>query len=142
MVQDAMLRFVRRYSRRPPDEWRPLFFRVLVNRIRDGYRRKAVRARFTAWLARTDDGQDPIEALPGGPEDRPDEQLAAAETLEALTEVVEGLPARQREAFMLRCLEGLDVGATAQAMGCSEGSVKTHYFRAMTAVRARLEGDR
>lgn len=139
VVQDAMLRFARRYSRRPPDEWRPLFFRVLVNRIRDGYRRKAVRNRFTAWLARDEDGADPIEALPGGPEDRPDEQLAAGQTMAALAEAVEGLPARQREAFMLRSLEGLDVGATARAMGCSEGSVKTHYFRALTALKARLE---
>ena len=142
VVQDAMFRFARRYSGRPLHEWRPLFFRVLVNRIRDGYRRKAVRARLTAWLARDEAGHDPIEALPGGPEDRPDEQVAAGETLAALAEAVEGLPARQKEAFVLRCLEGLDVGATARAMGCSEGSVKTHYFRAMKVLKARLEDDR
>ena len=138
-VQDAMLRFVRSYGRRPEEEWRPLFYKVLVNRIRDGYRRQAVRNRFTAWLARDDQGSDPLEALPGTPGDRPDEQAAAGEAMDALALAMKGLPARQREAFMLRCLEGLDVRATAAAMGCSEGSVKTHYFRALASLREQLE---
>lgn len=139
MVQDAMFRFARRYAARPHEEWRPLFFRVLVNRIRDGYRRKAVRARFDAWLGRSEDGPDPLEALPGSPAERPDERVAAAEAMDALADGMAALPPRQREAFMLRCLEGLDVRDTARAMGCSEGSVKTHYFRALAALRERLE---
>lgn len=139
IVQDAMFRFARRYARRPQEEWRPLFYKVLVNRIRDGYRRQAVRNRFTAWLPRDEDGSDPLESLPGGPGEAPDERAAAGEAMDALARAMDGLPARQREAFMLRCLEGMDVRATASAMGCSEGSVKTHYFRALAALRGKLE---
>ena len=139
IVQDAMFRFARRYGRRPEAQWRPLFFKVLVNRIRDGYRRQAVRSRFTTRLNREDGSPDPLEALPGNPAERPDERAAADQAMTALGGALGNLPPRQREAFMLRCLEGMDVRMTAKAMGCSEGSVKTHYFRALAALREKLE---
>jgi RNA polymerase sigma-70 factor (ECF subfamily) len=141
IVQGAMLRLARSYGNRPSGEWTPLFYRILYNGIRDHQRRRAVRARWFGLLpaAPDEDGaaQDPLERVAdAAPE--PSRQLMAAEAMQQLELALAGLPVRQREAFVLRCLEGLDVAATASAMGCSEGSVKTHYFRALQALRGQL----
>jgi RNA polymerase sigma-70 factor, ECF subfamily len=140
-VQDAMLQLARAYSDRTAEEWRPLFYRILENRIRDMQRRRTVRGRVMAWLPfrRDDDDEepDPIAEAPSG-EPLPSRKLELEEAMAALERALQGLPERQRQAFMLRNLEGLDVAQTAIAMGCSEGSVKTHYFRALQALRARL----
>ena len=140
-VQDAMLQLARAYSDRGAEEWRPLFYRILENRIRDMQRRRTVRGRVMAWLPfRRDDDEDepdPIAEAPS-PELHPGAKLELEEAMEALEKALHTLPERQRQAFMLRNLEGLDVAQTAIAMGCSEGSVKTHYFRAVQALRARL----
>lgn len=143
IVQDAMLQLARRYGVRPSEEWRPLFYRILQNRIRDFKRRSSVRAKFMSWLPGQSDSQepsgDPYEAVP----DRaalPLEQLSTAEAMRVLERAIGGLPQRQQEAFMLRNFEDLDVAQTAAAMGCSEGSVKTHYSRAVHSLRRQLEG--
>jgi RNA polymerase sigma-70 factor (ECF subfamily) len=141
-VQEAMLRLVRSYARRPPAEWKPLFYRILENCVRDTQRRRLVRGRVIAWMpwrsgADDDDGSDPVELAPD-PAPTPAAQAQTDETMRALEAAVAGLPARQRQAFLLRNFEGMDVAATAQAMGCSEGSVKTHYFRALQALREAL----
>jgi RNA polymerase sigma-70 factor (ECF subfamily) len=146
VVQGAMLRLAKSYASRPAIEWRPLFFRILYNGVRDLQRRQGVRRRFMGWLpgaGRNDDdaGEDLFEQVPDpGPE--PLQQLTATETMQQLEQALRRLPARQLEAFSLRCLEGLDVAATATAMGCSAGSVKTHYFRALQALRMELAGER
>jgi RNA polymerase sigma-70 factor, ECF subfamily len=139
-VQDAMLKLVRSYAGRPPAEWRPLFYRILENCIRDLQRRRTVRGRVMAWLPFSDDGddaEDPIATAPD-PTPGPQAQLQGAEVMAAIEAALGGLPARQRQAFLLRSFEGLDVAETAAAMGCSEGSVKTHYFRAVQVLRAQL----
>ena len=142
IVQGAMLRLARNYGQRPSEEWKPLFYRILYNGIRDWQRRSSVRSRiFSIWPAgsRDDDDAppDPYEHVADGlPE--PSQRLMADEAMQKLEQAVEALPQRQREAFVLRCLEGLDVAETAHAMGCSEGSVKTHYFRALNSLRAQL----
>lgn len=137
IVQDAMFRFVRKYSTRPEAEWRPLFFRILVNRSRDFRRRMAVRSRVMNWL-RSDDRPNPIEVTPGPRTQNPEVQVNGRESLVILEQAMERLPLRQRETFVLRCLEGLSVADTARIMGCSEGSVKTHYSRAVAVLRDRL----
>lgn len=142
VVQDAMLKLVRSYASRPADEWRPLFYRILENGIRDLQRRRTVRGRLMAWLPgpKEDpdgDAQDPLDSVAAGGADVP-EQLMQAEAMQLLEGALRDLPARQREAFMLRNFEGLDVAGTAAAMGCSEGSVKTHYSRAVHALREVL----
>ena len=134
-----MLKLARNYATRPAVEWPPLFYRILQNRVRDGQRRRQVRNRLFAWLPRgtTDDEVDPIENAPA---ENPGtvEGLMASEALGRLERSIAQLPARQQEAFMLRALEGFDVAQTAAAMGCSEGSVKTHYSRAVHTLRAEL----
>ena len=141
-VQDAMLQLARAYAARPAEEWKPLFYRILENRIRDMQRRRTVRGRIMAWLplrGGDDDDEefDPL-ALAASPDPQPVRRLELDEAMGTLEQALQRLPRRQQQAFLLRTLEGLDVAQTAAAMGCSEGSVKTHYFRAVQALRAQL----
>ena len=140
-VQDAMLQLARAYAGRPAQEWKPLFYRILENRIRDMQRRRTVRGRVIAWLPfrgeDEEDEADPITQAPS-PEPQPVKRLELDEAMGALEQALAALPRRQQQAFMLRTLEGMDVAETAAAMGCSEGSVKTHYFRAVQSLRAHL----
>lgn len=143
-VQDAMLRLARRYADRDPAEWPALFHRILQNRVRDLQRRRVVRGRVMALLpwrrGEADREPDPV-AEAADPAPGPAAEVEGAAMLGALEAALHELPARQREAFLLRSIEGLDVAATAAAMGCSDGSVKTHYFRALQALRLKLGED-
>lgn len=141
IVQDAMLKLARSYGARPSEEWRPLFYRILNNRILDWQRRRVVRSRLFGWLPsfHSDDEEqgDPYEAVADhrqGPQD----EVITGDAMRLLESALAALPARQRQAFMLRNFEGLDVAQTAQAMGCTEGSVKTHYSRAVHTLRGKL----
>jgi RNA polymerase sigma-70 factor (ECF subfamily) len=141
LVQDAMIRLARSYAERSREEWTPLFYRILQNRVRDWHRRQAVRNRVMVWFGRggnQDNDYDPVAAMPDPAGRTPDELLQSREAMQSLEQAVGELPARQREAFMLRTFEGLDVAGTAVAMGCSQGSVKTHYSRAVHSLRATL----
>lgn len=140
-VQDAMLRLVRKYSDRPPEEWRPLFYRILQNGIRDIQRKQVVRNRVMSWFGggRRDPGEpDAIEGAPDPVGMTPERETALDDSMDALNEAIHGLPRRQQQAFLLRTLDGLSTAETARAMGCSEGSVKTHYSRALHSLRQRL----
>jgi len=140
-VQDAMMKLVQSYATRDSEQWRPLFYRILANRIRDMQRRRTVRGRFLAWLpardAEDEEEFDPIAQAPSA-EPTPARRIEIDEAIGVLETAVAELPPRQQQAFLLRNFEGLDVSETASAMGCSEGSVKTHYFRALETLRARL----
>lgn len=141
VVQDAMISLVSRYARRPETEWPPLFYRILTNRIRDWQRRSTVRQKFTAWFSRDPDASDqaaPLDELADPQGRAPEQKVGMQQTMEELNVAIADLAPRQQEALLLRLVEGLDVAATATAMRCSEGSVKTHYSRAVHALRARL----
>jgi RNA polymerase sigma-70 factor (ECF subfamily) len=146
IVQDAMLRLTQSYGARAAEELPPLFQRILQNAIRDWFRRQKVRSMWTTLLSSLspgeDDDQDPLETLQAAGdsnrEESPPERLERAQVLEIIEEEVSRLPQRQREAFLLRYWEELDVAETARAMGCSEGSVKTHCSRATHALAAAL----
>ena len=142
-VQDAMLVMARKYRAKPSVEWRPLFFRVLQNRIRDLYRYRQVRNRFGGWLkgpgGDADEGPDPFQLVADVATNNPAVQLESARSMAALWKAVGALPLRQQQAFMLRCWEGLSTAETATFMSCSEGSVKTHYFRALQALKEALK---
>lgn len=141
LVQDAMIKLARNYVSRPVEEWTPLFYRILKNGIRDWHRRQNVRNRVMVWFGRgtRDDGHwDPVAEAPDPIGRAPDEELENRQAMNELEHAVAALPPRQREAFMLRTFEGLDVAGTAVAMGVSEGSVKTHYSRAVHSLRDTL----
>lgn len=142
VVQDAMLEFVRRYRDKPDQEWPPLFFKVLQSKISDAHRRRSVRMRCLGWLTgnrQEDEPEDLIQEVADPRNETPLRLLEQAQLGKRLDQVIRELPLRQQQAFLLRCWEGLDVAETAQAMGCSEGSVKTHYFRAVQTLRQKLE---
>ena len=142
-VQDAMLSLVRSYGGKPSDEWKPLFYRILDNRVRDMQRRRTVRGRVMSWMpfqSNDEDSDEVFDPIAAAPSLAPAvvEKLQMDEAIGVLEEKIAALPDRQRQCFLLRNFEGLDVAETAAAMGCSEGSVKTHYFRALQTLRAEL----
>lgn len=141
LVQDAMIKLARNYMSRPTEEWTPLFYRILQNGIRDWHRRQTIRNRVMVWFGRGNRDESSYDAVAEAPDPggrSPDELLANEQAMDELERAVGDLPARQREAFMLRTFEGLDVAGTAAAMGCSQGSVKTHYSRAVHSLRETL----
>jgi len=141
LVQDAMIKLVSKYGDRSSDEWTPLFYWILQNGVRDWHRRQSVRNRVMVWFGRgkrDDEDYDLVASAPDPIGRSPDEELQNSEAMDSLENAVHGLPPRQREAFMLRTFEGLDVAETAASMGCSEGSVKTHYSRAIHSLRGTL----
>jgi RNA polymerase sigma-70 factor (ECF subfamily) len=147
IVQDAMLKLTEKYSARPAAELPLLFQRILQNTIRDFYRRQKVRALWTTPIssllgADSDSDADPLETLEVRDDSKfsepPPEQLERVQVLALIEKALEQLPARQRQAFLLRYWEELDVAAAAKIMGCSEGSVKTHCSRAAHALAAML----
>lgn len=140
LVQDAMFKLVEKYSERPAAEWQPLFYRILQSRINDWYRRSGVRSRHHGSLSAGSDEQeeDPIQTSKDPHGRSPDEQLQTQSGMEKLQAALENLPLRQQQAFLLRAWEGLDVRQTANAMSCAEGSVKTHYSRAIHSLREQL----
>ncbi|GLI39941.1 RNA polymerase sigma factor [Geobacter hydrogenophilus] len=142
LVQDVMLSFVSRYAGKPEGEWAPLFYRTLQNRIVDWHRRTGVRNRFRAWFGGGGEGEeesDPLENLADNSSPDPLVSLQRSDLGEAIESAVRRLPLRQRQAFLLRAWEGLDTAQTAFVMGCSEGSVKTHYSRAIHTLRDFLK---
>jgi RNA polymerase sigma-70 factor (ECF subfamily) len=138
VVQEAMIKLVR-YRARPAADWSPLFWSILRRQLTDRHRRNAVRRRVMGWLGRAEDERENlVEAQPDPGED-PMRRHAQDQAWQALSRALQALPRRQRECFLLRELQGLDVASTALAMGCSQGSVKTHLSRAMAALRNTLE---
>ena len=142
IVQDAMISLVKNYSTKPDAEWQPLFFRILQNCIRDWARKKKVRDRWNGlrnlWRG-AEDEEDPIQTLADPKGKTPGEHAALKDSAGALDTALKALPLRQQQAFLLRAWEEMSVAETAHAMKCSEGSVKTHYSRALHTLRNVLE---
>ena len=148
IVQDSMLKLAEKYAGKPPAELPMLFQRILQNTARDFFRRQKVRNTWTTLmsaLSSRDDPEDhdPLETMHveehSNVPSSPPAQLEQSQTIAAIEEAIQSLPTRQREAFLLRYWEELDVNETAVAMGCSEGSVKTHCSRAVHALAEKLK---
>lgn len=135
VVQDAMMKMLG-YRQRPPTEWSPLFWSILRNRIIDAQRRNLFRLRWLRPGSTSEDGEA-LDWADDGPD--PSRSNDSREAWTQISLALGTLPTRQREAFTLRVLEELDVADTARAMGCSEGSVKTHLSRAREALQKQLE---
>jgi RNA polymerase sigma-70 factor (ECF subfamily) len=159
IVQDSMLKLAQNYADRSVEDWGPLFHRILQSTIRDWYRRQKVRNQWRTWLEFTkvgsqqrtqkdsadigDDSQSNIiDLFEDVHADGPVMKLVNERTIDALEVALHELPLRQQQAFLLRVLEGLSVEETAQAMGCTAGSVKTHFSRAVHTLRQKLEDHR
>ena len=149
IVQDAMLKLTEKYAQKPAAELPMLFQRILQNTIHDHFRRQKVRSTWTVLLSalgkgdEKDEDFDPLETLAAKSDSNamadPAERLGQAQIIGAIEQALARLPARQREAFLLRYWEEFDVAETAAAMGCSEGSVKTHCSRAVAALASLLK---
>ncbi len=148
ILQDAMMKLAEKYAMRPANEFPMLFQRILQNTMRDFWRRQKVRNIWTSLLSSFsvtgEDGEDsdPLEVLTSTDNDarvEPEAQLEQHQTMALIEDALTKLPARQREAFVMRYWEDMDVAETALAMGCSQGSVKTHCSRAVRALAATLE---
>lgn len=146
IVQDAMLKLAEKYPNNPVTEYPMLFQRILQNTMRDYWRRQKVRNLWTSLLSSFGAGQngeedhDPLETIDVEDESsNPMIQLERSQTIKIIEKAIEKLPARQREAFILRYWEDMDVAETAEMMGCSEGSVKTHCSRAVHTLATLLE---
>jgi len=138
VVQDAMIKLVR-YRDRAPVDWPPLFWSILRRQLTDRHRRNAVRHRVMSFFGRAGPtGEELIEMQPDPGQD-PARRHLDSKSWQALGQALRTLPTRQRECFLLRELQGLSVAETARAMGCSDGSVKTHLSRAITALRNQME---
>lgn len=141
LVQESMLKFVRRYSHREPSQWPPLFHRILQNGLVDWQRRRGVRDRFRGWLTPTTDDADQEDAFAMVADSAaagPATQLNSDRIGSAINRALQQLPLRQRQAFLLRNWQGMSVAETSVAMSCGQGSVKTHLSRAVTKLRELL----
>jgi len=149
IVQDAMLKLTEKYAQKPVAELPMLFQRILQNTIHDHFRRQKVRSTWTVLLSalgkgdEKDEDFDPLETLAAKSDSNatadPAAQLEQSQVVGAIEQALARLPARQREAFLLRYWEEFDVAETAAAMGCSQGSVKTHCSRAVAALAGMLK---
>lgn len=145
-VQDAMLKLTDKYADKPAEELPMLFQRILQNVIRDCFRRNRVRSLWTTLFSAFSSGEepelDPLETLETAADskqqDSPQQRLEQTQIMAAIEKEIARLPPRQRQAFLMRYWEEMDIAETAAAMGCSEGSVKTHCFRAVQTLAASL----
>jgi len=141
IVQETMLG-LQRYIERPENEWKPLFYSILQRRINDWHRHNMVRNKVIAtvqWLKGKQEPVDPIDTAQAQSSCQPLQRLEGELSTHAIIDALKSLPARQQQAFMLRGWEGFSVKETASIMSCSEGSIKTHYSRAVHSMRGQLE---
>ncbi|MDH5731983.1 MAG: RNA polymerase sigma factor, partial [Gammaproteobacteria bacterium] len=143
IVQDAMVKLCDKYAANPQEEWPPLFYRILQNKIFDWHRRSKIRNQIIRWLPGVKDMEQDNDFEFDAPDlsnNDPSQLLEHQRAFQHLEIVLHQLPLRQQQAFMLRSWEGLSVEETAKVLGCSEGSVKTHLSRAMNKIKEQMEG--
>lgn len=148
ILQDSMFTLASRYGDKSPEQWSPLFYRILQNKLRDWYRRQAIRKRIFFWQSESQhprpandagsENQDVIERAESDTIRAPDDRLYQQQLSAAIEQALTVLPLKQQQCFLLRAWQGLSVKQTADAMDISEGSVKTHYSRAIQALRNNL----
>ncbi|RSN78826.1 RNA polymerase sigma factor [Acinetobacter haemolyticus] len=139
LVQEAFISLHKSYADKSTEEWYPLFYTILNNKLQDWRRKEARRANpFSLFKKINLDDDDEITDIIDESTPNPFEFLDQEVTMDEIQEAIHQLPVRQQQAFMLRAWEGFDTMTTAQIMDCSEGSVKTHYHRAIQGLRVAL----
>jgi RNA polymerase sigma-70 factor (ECF subfamily) len=144
LLQDSMIKLVTNYADKHSEQWKPLFYKILQNRIRDFHRHQKVKNLLFFWKSATAD--DEAEEWPPAQTDAtnadtPEADMARTQQQNAALVHLKTLSDKQQQCFLLRSWEGLSTAQTAEVMGCSEGSVKTHYSRAVTKMRTLMEAD-
>ena len=140
LVQEAFISLHKSYADRSTEEWYPLFYTILTNKLQDWRRKEARRAQPFSFFKKVSLDDDDLEVNDVVDERalNPSDFLSQAVTADEIQEAIASPPVRQQQAFMLRAWEGFDTATTAQIMNCSEGSVKTHYHRAIQGLRQAL----
>lgn len=140
LVQDSMCSFISKYSRKAQSEWKPLFYKILQNKIRDLYRKRSIRSRWQALTGVTsdEDNTNLLEKLEDKKGLNPEQETQNMQAIERLQIELKLLSLKQQQVFLLRAWEGLSISETALAMGCSEGAIKSHYSRATERLRKKL----
>lgn len=140
LVQEAFISLHKSYAEKSTEEWYPLFYTILNNKLQDWRRKEARRNQPFSFFKKVslDDDEVEFDNLVDESTPSPLEFLDQVVTAEEIQEAIAKLPVRQQQAFMLRAWEGFDTQTTAQIMNCTEGSVKTHYHRAIQGLRASL----
>ncbi len=139
LVQDAMESLMKKYMHKPSAEWRPLFYRILQNKIKDWHRWGAVRAKFHFSKPEQENGEDWLESQVTSTQATPEENFQGEISMHSIQLALSQLSLRQRQTFLLRVWEGFSVNETASIMKCSSGSVKTHLSRALQSLQNLLE---
>ena len=141
LVQDSMLKLVQHYAHKPPAEWTLLFYRILQNRIRDFHRRQAMRNLLHFFQPSSDDNEQelPDNTVPTN-QPQPDKVFEQSDSIKRITEALKTLPLRQQQTFLLRAWQEFSTREAAFTLSISEGSIKTHYSRALAQLR-KLLGD-
>ena len=134
---------MQKYANKSANDWPGLFHAILQSRIRDWYRRGKVRSRWRVWLDKFLPGEEDyhysVEQFSHPDAPKQEQLVVNQQSMDKLDQALSELPQRQKQAFLLRAWEGLSVRDTATAMACSEGSVKTHYSRAVHSLKRALE---
>jgi len=140
LLQDSMIKLVTHYQHKPAKQWKPLFYKILQNRIRDWHRHQKVKNLLFFWKS---DDVDQCQSIDENEYnvDTPERNFTKSQQQQAALLHLKQLSSKQQQCFLLRSWEGLSVAQTADAMGCSQGSVKTHYFRAVNKLRTMMEDD-
>ncbi|MGI9287692.1 MAG: RNA polymerase sigma factor [Pseudomonadales bacterium] len=139
IVQDAMFKLVEKYAHKSEADWGPLFTRIVQNRIKNSYRKRAMTQRWQQWFgANSEDKGDAEIRLPADTHSDPLRESHDSKFVTALEGALKALPTRQQQVFLLRAVQGMDVKQSAFAMSCSEGSIKTHYSRAIHKLKDQL----
>ncbi|PHS18669.1 MAG: RNA polymerase sigma factor [Kangiella sp.] len=139
IVQDTMIKLVEKYSDKPSNEWKPLFYRILQSKTMDYFRKKTIQNKIFFWRNNQSSDEDFIDEIDNASDHiTPERELDGRNDLKVVSKALKKLAPRQQQCFMLRSWEGLSVKETALAMGCSDGSVKTHYSRAKEALKKAL----
>lgn len=144
LLQDTMIKLVTKYQNRPSNEWKPLFYKILKNKIRDWHRHQKVKNLVFFWKSPqvSEESEQWPETLEFGTDNtNPEHELTKTRQQGLALASLKQLSEKQQQCFLLRSWEGLSVIETAEIMGCSTGSVKTHYFRALNKLRTLMEED-